>query len=174
MTDGAIATERLLLRPFTLADAEFLFDLFSRPEVARWSGTGRPMTRLGEAIGRIRSMGDRAGDHGATGVFAVERDGSAVGMAILAPIPASAGFDRRDIEIGWHFLPSVWGNGYATEAGGALAERAFAAGFAEVLAVTDPDNARSQAVCRRLGMEDLGLRDDWYDHRLRAFRLVAP
>jgi RimJ/RimL family protein N-acetyltransferase len=43
-----------------------------------------------------------------------------------------------------------------------------------VVAVTHPDNAPSQAVCRRLGMSDLGLRDDWYDRTLRAFALPLP
>ncbi|RLV55763.1 N-acetyltransferase [Aeromicrobium phragmitis] len=167
-----IITDRLILRRFTLDDADFLFDLFSRAEVARWSGSGTPMDRREEAVERIRRQPARAGDHPACGVFAVEADSELVGMALLVPIPASAGHESEgEIEIGWHFHPDVWGNGYGTEAGRALVERGFAAGFPALYAVTDPDNVRSQAVCRRLGMTDLGLRDDWYDRSLRAFRL---
>ena len=168
-----ISTPRLTLRRFSPDDAAALFDVFSRPEVARWSGTGTPMTDVSEAHARIERMPARTGDHPAAGIFAVvpNDDPRVVGMAILVPIPASDGFDRDDLEVGWHLHPDAWGHGYATEAATALLDRAFAADVAEVYAVTDPDNVRSQAVCRRLGMTDLGLRTDWYDRELRAFRV---
>jgi len=168
-----IQTERLTLRRFTQDDAEDLFGIFSLPDVARWSGTGTPMTDVSEASARIDRMPTRAGDHLAAGIFAVVPHGAdrLVGMAVLVPIPASAGVERDDLEIGWHLHPDGWGHGYATEAAAALLDRAFAADVAEVFAVTDPANVRSQAVCRRLGMTDLGLRADWYDRELRAFRV---
>lgn len=168
-----IRTERLVLRPFTTDDADALFDVFSRPEVARWSGTGTVMTQRQEAVDRIARMPERAGPHPAAGVFAVCPEGSErpVGMAVLVPIPSSHGVDRDDLEIGWHLHPDAWGHGYATEAATALVERARDAGVSHVVAVTDPANEASQAVCRRLGMSDLGLRDDWYDRTLRAFDL---
>ncbi len=171
-----IETERLLLRPFTVADTDALFDLMSRPEVARWSGRGRPMLHRDEAVERIARMPVRRGDHPAADVFAAVPHGhdEPVGMAVLVPIPASEGVDRHDHEIGWHLHPDVWGRGYATEAAIALVERAWAAGIPELYAVTDPDNVRSQAVCRRLGMTDLGLSTDWYDKELRAFHLDHP
>lgn len=173
---SVITTDRLTLRPFTLDDTDALFDLMSRPEVARWSGRGRPMLERQEAVDRIERMPVRRGDHPAADVFAVvpHGTGTVVGMAVLVPIPASEGVDRHDIEIGWHLHPDVWGRGYATEAAVALVERAFAAGIPELYAVTNPDNVRSQAVCARLGMTDLGLGSDWYDKVLRAFRLGHP
>jgi RimJ/RimL family protein N-acetyltransferase len=172
----SIETERLTLRPFTLDDTDALFDLMSRLEVARWSGRGVPMVDRQEAVERIERMPVRRGDHPAADVFAVVPHGTQtpVGMAVLVPIPASEGFERDDHEIGWHLHPDVWGRGYATEAARALVERAFAAGIPELYAVTNPDNVRSQAVCARLGMTDLGLRTDWYDKELRAFRLERP
>ncbi len=173
---SAVKTQRLTLRSFTLDDVDALFDLMSRPEVARWSGRGRPMVDRQEAVERIERMPVRRGDHPAADVFAIvphEAD-APVGMAVLVPIPTSEGFDRHDHEIGWHLHPDVWGRGYATEAATALVERAFAADIPELYAVTNPDNVRSQAVCGRLGMTDLGLRSDWYDRELRAFRLDRP
>ena len=171
-----IDTDRLTLRPFTLDDTDALFDLMSHPEVARWSGRGVPMVDRQEAVERIERMPVRRGDHPAADVFAVVPHGEEkpVGMAVLVPIPTSEGFDRDDHEIGWHLHPDVWGRGYATEAAKALVERAFTAGIPELYAVTNPDNVRSQAVCRRLGMTDLGLRTDWYDRELRAFRVDRP
>ena len=171
-----IETERLVLRLFTHDDAERLFDIFRRPEVARWSGSGTPMASIDEAHERIDRMPTRAGDRPESGVFAVERrdTGVVAGMAVLVPIPASKDVDRSDSEIGWHLHPDSWGNGFATEAASALVARGFAAGLTELYAVTDPDNTPSQAVCRRLGMEDLGLRTDWYDRELRSFCLKGP
>lgn len=126
----SIETDRLTLRPLTAHNADFVFDVFRRPEVARWSGGGSPMAHRDEAVERIRCYPACAGDH-----------------------------------------PGAWSNGYATEATQAVLDRGFAAGLDEVIAVIQPDNAASQAVCRRLGMTDLGLRSSWYDEELRAFRL---
>jgi RimJ/RimL family protein N-acetyltransferase len=171
-----IETERLTLRPFTDDDAPDLFDIFSLPDVARWSGTGTPMSDVSEARARIERMPARTGDHAAAGMFAIVPQGAGrlVGMALLIPLPPSEGFDSAHHEIGWHLHPDAWGRGYATEAVSALVDRAFAAEIPALYAVTDPDNVRSQAVCRRLGMTDLGLRADWYDQELRAFRLDRP
>lgn len=172
MSDS-ITTERLLLRPVRPSDAPALFEIFRLPDVARWSGTGEPMADPTEADARIERWATRAGTHPAAGIFAVERldTGAMIGTALLVPIPPSEGFESDDHEIGWHLHPDAWGSGFATEAATALVQRAFAAGIPSLLAVTDPDNVRSQAVCARLGMVDLGLRPDWYDRELRAFRL---
>lgn len=171
-----ITTERLTLRPFTPDDAGFLFDLFRRPEVARWSGRGVPMAHRDEAVERIAGQPKRIGDHPAAGIFAVvpHESSTPVGMVILVPLPSSEGYEGQQMEIGWHFHPDAWGRGYATEAAQVLVDRAFASDIPALYAVTDPDNEPSQAVCRRLGMTDLGLRSDWYDLELRAFRLDRP
>lgn len=169
----SISTERLTLRPFTTDDADDLFAIFSRPEVARWSGAGTPMAHRDEAVTRIERMPGRAGDHPAAGIFAIVPHGDqrVAGMAMLVPLPPSAGVDRHVYEIGWHLHPDVWGRGYATETARALVDHAWSAGLAELRAVTNPDNVASQAVCARLGMTDLGLSWDAYDLELRAFRL---
>ena len=171
----AFETDRLRLRPFTMDDAEALFEVFRLPEVARWSGTGTAMTDVSEARARIERWSTRAGSHPAAGVFAVERldTGVVIGAALLVPLPPSDGAEGHDHEVGWHLHPDAWGHGFATEAASALLARAFAAGMTEVFAVTDPDNVRSQAVCGRLGMEPLGLTSRWYDRELAAFRKTA-
>lgn len=80
----------------------------------------------------------------------------------------------EEVEVGWHLNPDHWGRGYATEAGrGALSLAFGACGLAEVLAVVYPDNAKSIAVCRRLGMTHLGQTDRFYGVTLELFRLRA-
>jgi RimJ/RimL family protein N-acetyltransferase len=82
--------------------------------------------------------------------------GSTIETERLA-LPDGAG----EIEIGWHLHPHRWGRGYVTEAAGALLARGFADGLEEIWAVVDPANDRSIAVCRRLGMQLLGITDRW-------------
>ena len=58
-----------------------------------------------------------------------------------------------EVEVGWTLRRPFWGRGLATEA----AREAMAAGFAhldrdELISLIHPDNARSMAVARRLGM----------------------
>jgi len=77
-----------------------------------------------------------------------------------------------DLEIGWHLHPDAWGHGYATEAAAAVLDDAFSRGLARVIAVTDPDNRASQAVCRRLGMRHFGRTTRYYDTPNEHFRSI--
>jgi RimJ/RimL family protein N-acetyltransferase len=113
-----------------------------------------------------------------TGLWAaqVRSTGAVAGSILLLPLPEPAdGPGAGEVEVGWHLHPDSWGHGYATEgARGALAH-GFAGGLREIYAVVRPDNERSLAVCRRLGMEPLGLTSRWYDAELEAFRTaVSP
>ena len=60
--------------------------------------------------------------------------------------------DWPGIEVGWCLPPDHWGKGYATEAGAAAVEWAFAQHDVDALySVILPENTASQAVARRLG-----------------------
>jgi ribosomal-protein-alanine N-acetyltransferase len=99
------------------------------------------------------AMLDRIREHWAAdglGLWAVERlaDGDFLGFTGLARLAYLA-----QPEVGWRFVPSAWGHGYATEA----AEAALDFGFGElalpeIVSVTTVTNERSMAVMRRLGM----------------------
>jgi RimJ/RimL family protein N-acetyltransferase len=159
--DGAlvITTERLVVRPWRLDEADRFFDIYRRPEVVRWLG-GEPMQDRGEAIAMIeRNLTRFEADprFGSWGVI----DGSTgvpVGSVILKPLPGGEG----EVEIGWQLHPDSWGNGFASEAARAVLDHGFADGLPEVWAVTDLDNQRSVAVCRRIGMSLLGITHRWY------------
>ena len=178
-----VTTQRLLLRDWTdePADLARLFDIYRRPEIARWLGaaSGLPMTDPAEAVERLTRWRKRHADHGDRyGTWAIEvRDtGVAVGTAMLKPLP---GRDEQiltdDIEVGWHLHPDAWGNGYATEAARALVDREFTTGTPLIHAVVDPGNTASKAVARRLGMTHVGRRSDWYGGEdLDTFVLHRP
>ncbi|MFJ1702385.1 GNAT family N-acetyltransferase [Kitasatospora sp. NPDC088346] len=164
-------TERLTVRLWTASDVDRAFDLYGRWEVARWLGsTPRALTDREQAQTLVERFRSRSADP-RFGCWAVEvRDsGLVAGTVLLVPIPDGGG----EVEVGWHFHPDCWGRGYATEAARGALAKGFAEGLSEVFAVTYPDNAPSQAVCRRLGMEPLGRTDRWYGTELEAFRLTA-
>ncbi|CAM5349211.1 RimJ/RimL family protein N-acetyltransferase OS=Leifsonia shinshuensis OX=150026 GN=HNR13_001715 PE=4 SV=1 [Leifsonia shinshuensis] len=170
-----LTTDRLVLRPWHDDDADFAFDLYSRWEVARYLGrTPAVMTEPAEAarrIARLRALEDDLR------VFRVVElaDGTPVGTVMLQPIPASGPEPLRpsgDTEIGWHFHPDHWGHGYAAEAARALLTAALA-DLPRVVAVTYPENAASQRVCKRIGMRRLGPSDAYYNVRMELFEALA-
>ncbi len=169
----ALETPRLLLRPWGTDDLATIFDIYSRWEVARFLGrTPAPMTAPAQAEATLQRWSGLPGP--LHGVWAIVPKGSAVpvGSALMKLLPLSgSGEPSAQTEIGWHLHPSAWGNGYATEAGARLVEHAWRHGLSEVYAVVYPDNAASQAVCRRLGMEHLGPTDRYYDITCELFRL---
>jgi RimJ/RimL family protein N-acetyltransferase len=161
-----IASERLLMRPWRDDDAGFLLDLESRWEVVRFLGPHPATMRTqADALASIRRR--RAVDHPVHGIWAIARaEGGLVGNLLLKPVPLSAGEPpggADEVEIGWHLHPDAWGHGYATEAATAVLHDAFERGLTRAIAVTDPDNHASQAVCRRLGMAALGRTSRYYD-----------
>jgi RimJ/RimL family protein N-acetyltransferase len=157
--DSIAMTDRIVVRAWRPDEADRLFDMHRRPEVARWIG-GRPMTDRDEAVALIERNIVRFAADPRFGAWAViERSsGTPAGSVLLKPLPDGEG----EIEIGWHLHPDSWGRGLATEAGRELLAYGRALGLDEVWAVTHLDNRRSANVCRKLGMRLLGVTHRWY------------
>lgn len=166
-----LTTRRLVLRPPTEDDVEFVIDMYRRHEVMRWIGDGAPQPTRQQALDRIARYRDYPDPLGG---WLIERDGASVGFLLCKPIPWSEGEGHRgkeDVEIGWHLHPDSWGIGYATEAAQAVVDHVAARGITRLVAVTHPDNMPSRAVCDRLGMRSLGLSDLYYDETTQLFEL---
>ena len=168
-----VTTDRLLIRPWRHEEAPRLLDLLSRMEVMKWLGDGEPvlMKDLDEAHSRIDRYDGRSAEP-PLGIWAVERveDGTVVGTVLLLTLPNA---EHGEVEIGWHLHPDSWGRGYATEAARAVLAHGFAAGLPEIIAVSHTDNHPSQAVMRRIGMEDRGVVEKWYDGESALFVITA-
>ena len=168
-----LETPRLLIRPWSHDEAERLLDIQSRIEVVKWLGDGEPilMKDLDEAHERIDLYHQRS-EAPPLGFWAVEvKDtGEVAGSVILLTLPND---DHGEVEVGWHLHPDSWGHGYATEAAAAVIQHGFDGGLPEVYAITHTTNEPSQAVCRRLGLEDLGVMRRWYEDESRVYRTTA-
>ncbi|UMG93115.1 GNAT family N-acetyltransferase [Nocardioides sp. TF02-7] len=163
MTALHLATDRLVIRPWRLEEAERLLDILGRMEVMKWLGDGevRLMQDVAEARDRIQRYAERSAV-APLGVWAVEvaATGQVAGTVLLLTLPHA---DAGEVEIGWHLHPDSWGHGYATEAAEAVLRHGFAHGLPEIHAVTHLGNAPSQNVCRKLGMRHQGVVHRWYD-----------
>lgn len=171
--DTVLRTPRLRLRAPTDADICFVQDMYSRAEVTRWIGDGRPEPTRDQAAARITRYRSRFGPR--AGVWLVERrdDDHPVGFVLLKPIPFSTGAEaeEEDTEIGWHLHPNAWGSGFASEAAEALLDGARTQGLPRVVAVTHPDNVASRSVAERIGMTHEGLTTRYYDSTCELYTL---
>lgn len=144
-----VETDRLLLRPFTEADVERYFQIHDTPEV-------RASLHIADGFDREAAWFQVAGWLGQwalrnSGQWAVElkETGEVIGRA-GTHWPARA--DWPGLECGWSFDPAYWGHGYATEAGRATVDWAWANHDVDrLVSVILPTNNASQGVARRLG-----------------------
>jgi RimJ/RimL family protein N-acetyltransferase len=126
-----VETARVVIRPWRLEEADRLFDIRSRMQVAKWlAAVPRPMKHRDEAVARIEQWAaDLAADPRFGTWAAVERSsGIPAGSVLVKPLPDGDG----EVEIGWHFHPDSWGKELASESAGALLERGFAECLEEV------------------------------------------
>jgi RimJ/RimL family protein N-acetyltransferase len=170
-------TPRLLLRHWEEPDLQAFFDLYSRDDVMRWLGPHprRALATMDEARERLARWGGTRLLDPPLGMWAMvplpPEGQQPAGTLLLMPL-TDAGGPTGLLEIGWHLHPRCQGQGLATEAAEAVLAAAGAAGIGEVLALTDLDNVRSQAVAARLGMSDEGTTDRWFGLTARQFRKV--
>jgi RimJ/RimL family protein N-acetyltransferase len=154
-----VVTERLVLHRWGggTVHASALAELNARPEAVRFLNAGVPYTPE-ESAGQSARFAEHWHAHG-FGLWAVEAHRRIVGFTgVCHPrwFPAFV----HEVEIGWRLHPSAWGNGYATEAGRAAVDAAFAhLDLDRVLAFIDPGNDASTAVAVRLGFAQQELVD---------------
>jgi RimJ/RimL family protein N-acetyltransferase len=165
-----LVTERLVLRGWTADDAEAALGVYGDPEVARWLAPELDKVADQAAMSLMleRWAAEDAQMMTPAGRWAIElrHDGQVIGGASLLPLPPDDEF-----EVGWQLHRRAWGQGYATEAGRALARWAFGQGIEQVIALVRPANTRAVGTVRRIGMEWVGETEKYHHLRLQAFRL---
>ena len=140
-------TERLRLEPITRAHASDLLTLHTDEGVAQWYGA-----RSADDVQRFATDAERAWTTGGVHKWmAYDRaTGELVGRGGLSRVYVDG---AQRLEVGWAVRDRFWGQGFASEIGRAALAFAFDDLDAEeVVAYTEPHNARSRAVMERIGM----------------------
>ena len=163
-----LRTPRLVIRRFTLADAEAFSAYRSDPEVARYQGWDAPYD-VGQAIAFISGLADPC-TPGEWYQLAVTADGRLVGDVALY-----TDADPRLGRIGFTLARHAHGHGYATEAVRAILDYAFDRGAHRIAADCDTRNQRSVGLLERVGMRREGhlrasawCKGEWTDEYLYA------
>ena len=142
-------TEHLILRPFTLDDAEAWLPLITLPEIIRYTGD-TPVSTVDEAreILRTRPLRDYA-VRGYGRMAVIEKSSARlVGFSGLKYLE-----DLGEVDVGYRFLPDCWGKGYATESARALMEQGVREhGVKRIVGMVHPENAASSRVLEKLGL----------------------
>ena len=144
----ALETERLLLRPFTVDDAEFILTLLNEPSFLRYIGD-KQVRSLEDARQYILNGPVASYERHGFGLclVAVRESNTPIGMCGLLKRD-----ELPDPDIGFAFIPAFWKQGFGLEAATAVLTDAHQRLKLErILAITSPDNEASIKLLERLG-----------------------
>ena len=153
-----LRTDRLLLRPFTQADTDAIFALHSSPRVLRyWDAPPWKQRAQAERFIAVCAQMEREGT-GARLAIEYAGNGLFIGWCSLSRWNP----EYRSAKMGYCLTDTAWGQGFATEAAGALLQWAFdALDLNRVQAETDTRNTASSRVLEKLRFVREGtLRED--------------
>ena len=153
-----IKTERLVLREPEARDRTAIIELLASPEVGTYIGGAQSRDDLERTMPEVPRR--------RTGLFVVDLNGATIGTVTL---------DQRDpnhpdqvrpelaaVELGYLFLPSSWGHGYATEACTAALTWFTTARPGEPVALTTQSaNHASMRLATKLGFTETHRYNAW-------------
>lgn len=138
-------------------DNEFLFQLDQNPEVMRYINGGNPTTRedlRALSIPRVNAYKDANKGWGLWKVSTLDSQAE-IGWILVRPMNFFSDSPIwHDLELGWRFLQSTWGKGYASEAAIQI-QQSFAkqVQYKSFSAIAVKDNLGSIAVMKKMGMD---------------------
>ncbi|MDE2935177.1 MAG: GNAT family N-acetyltransferase [Chloroflexota bacterium] len=144
-----LRTDRLLLRPYRMADVDAVFEYGKDPEWGRYLDVPQPYTLRSAEADVARAV---LADPDTAPIWAiVHEDGVVGGISLTVQGPGAA-------EMGYSLTRSLWGKGLMTEAATAILAFGFGkAGLARIQASTDVRNAASWRVMEKIGMTRTGI-----------------
>lgn len=149
MTRDSLVTERLILRAFRAEDADDLFEYLSQPETYCFEP--------GEPINCAQATRQAAEMAASPDFWAVELkvSGKVIGQIYLKQVEP---LEILTCELGYILSPAFQRQGYASEAAGALANRALTSGgMHRVVAHCNPENVASWKLLEKIGFRREGL-----------------
>ncbi len=143
-----IETRRLILREFTLDDAELMYQLNRDPEVTRYTGDPiRDIEHGKEVLEQTIIPQYILYNHGRWAVH-TKGNNEFIGWCGLKARP-----ERLEIDLGYRFVKDLWGKGYASEAAFACLKYGFEKlGLERIVGRAMPGNLASLRVLEKCGM----------------------
>lgn len=156
-----LKTERLILRQFTQADVDNLFELDSDPQVVQFTNQAgqSPDYSLiqNQTLPNFLAYYEKYQGYGYWA--AIENTSQKfIGWFLFRPIVEAPYFnpalaDAMDIELGYRLRKDAWGHGYATEGAKALMQKGFSElGTQRVIAAALAVNHASIRVLEKAGL----------------------
>lgn len=145
-----IETDRLLLRPYVIEDAEDVWEYQRDPAVTEYTNDGgvKTLTEIETILRDVIIEGDYV-QYGYGRMAVVHREcEKIIGFCGLKYLP-----ELGEVDVGYRYSPDYWGQGLATEAG--LAVMQF--GWQElqlprIIGMALPENKASVRVLEKLGL----------------------
>ena len=151
-----LETGRLLLRPWRVAEAVVLHELWTErdprvPPHRRIDADGHPtVTGLEDSI--------RTNQPSSIGLLAVERKDAGDVIGYCGLIDSGRGSDGEP-ELAFELLRRVWRQGYATEASLAVLDWARSSGYEHLWATVREWNTASRRVLAKVGFTETGRKE---------------
>ena len=141
-----IMTGRLILRKFTIADVNALFEIFSDRQTNRFL-PWQPLENIEEAKTflqeRFLSYYDKSSNY--RYAICLQKDNKPIGYVWIS--------DDESRDLGYGLKKEFWNKGIITEAAKAVVERIKREGLDYITATHDKNNIASGEVMKKIGME---------------------
>ena len=145
-----LETERLLLRQFTVEDADFILKLLNEASFIQNIGD-RGVRTIDDACTYILNGPIASYEKNGFGLYRVELKETSEPIGICGLVKRDG---LEDIDIGYALLPGFWSKGYAVEAARAVKEYAREViGLKRLVAISDPANESSIRVLEKIGLK---------------------
>lgn len=162
-------TERLILRELIASDDQGMFELDSDPDVHLYLGN-KPVISIEQCREVIKFIQSQYRDFGIGRWAVIEKSSeNFIGWCGLKYMTAETNQHINFYDIGYRFIKSAWGKGYATESALAVLNYGFETlKLKEIYGMADAGNAGSDKVLRKIGLTYIeqfdydGTLHNWY------------
>jgi len=147
-----LETPRLLFRSFTEEDAPLVYNLNLDPEVIRYTlDPIRDIDHARQVLKQVILPQYTLFNHGRWAVH------SKPGLEFIGWCGLKARPERNEIDLGYRFIKTAWGKGYATEAARACIQYGFEKLYLKrIIGRAMPENKGSLRVLEKCGMTYIG------------------
>lgn len=174
MMNIILETNRLILRTFSIEDANLIYQLNKDPEVTQYTGDPvKDIKHAKEILEKVILPQYVLYNHGRWAVVVKkETDNELNGFIGWCGLKARP--ERNEIDLGYRFMKKAWGKGYATEAAFACLQYGFnELGLKRIVGRAMPENTASIRVLEKCSMTYIG--EEIVDgHPAKTYEKVNP